>query len=269
MAHASVRLERDACVATITLDRPSVRNALDDASVGQLLDALRSVERDPVARVLKLAGTGSCFCAGVDLRTMRDMGRAPEAENLESSRRFARMLEVLHSLSKPTVALVQGPAIGGGVGMVACCDFAVASTAAFFRLSEVRLGLIPAMVGPFLVEALGARAARKLMLSAERVDADRALGIGLVDEVCPPENLGQRAGEIVDRLLLGAPGAQAACKSLVQEIAGAPLDGAIHDRTASVLARQRASAEGRAGVQAFLQKRKPPWARPACRGGEQ
>lgn len=266
MSTEHVRLERDACVATVTLARPGVRNALDDETVGQLHRTLDAAGRDPRVRVVQLAGEGTCFCAGVDLRSMHRMGRAPAADNLASSLRFARMLAALHSIPKPTVAIVQGAAVGGGVGLVACCDFAVASTRAFFRLSEVRLGLVPAMVSPFLVEALGARAARRIMLSAERVDAERAREIGLVDDVAPPGELEVRARAVVDRLLLGAPGALAACKRLVREVAESPFDAAIHLRTAKLLADRRSSEEGQEGVRAFLNKRRPAWTLAGCGG---
>ncbi|MDE0103292.1 MAG: enoyl-CoA hydratase-related protein [Bryobacterales bacterium] len=269
MSTAHVRLERDACVATVRLARPGVRNALDDETVGQLHRTLDAAGRDPRVRIVKLAGEGSCFCAGVDLRSMHQMGRASAAENLASSLRFSRMLAALHAFPKPTVAVVQGAAVGGGVGLVACCDFSVASTSAFFRLSEVRLGLVPAMVSPYLVEALGARAARRIMLSAERVDAERAREIGLVDEVVPPAELQARAREVVDRLLLGAPGALAACKRLVREVAESPLDAAIHERTAKLLATRRASEEGQEGVRAFLNKRRPAWTMAECGGSEE
>ncbi len=265
MVSPHVRVDRDACVATLTLARPGVRNALNDEAVDQLRAALAEVGGDPAVRVVRLAAEGTCFCAGVDLRTMRRMGNAASAENLASARRFAGMLDCLHSMAKPTVAIVNGAAVGGGVGLVACCDVAVASTSAFFRLSEVRLGLVPAMVSPYLVEVLGVRVARRLMLSGERVDAAEAMRIGLVDRVTAPAKVEAAGREVVARLLLGAPGAHAACKRLVREIADAPLDGDIHERTAALLAERRASDEGRAGVQAFLDKRRPPWTRAACR----
>ena len=269
METAHVRLDRDACVATVKLARPGVRNALSDDTVVQLRDALAAVRKDSAVRVVRLTGEGPSFCAGVDLKTMHKMGRAPASENLQSSLLFAKMLGDLHGLDKPTVAVVQGAAVGGGVGIVACCDFAVASTNAFFRLSEVRLGLMPAMVSPYLVEALGVRAARRLMLSGERVDAAQAKRIGLVDQVVPPSELAECAKTVVDRLLLGAPGAISASKRLVRAVKDWPLDDAIHQRTASLLAERRASEEGRAGVNAFLKKRRPPWTQIGCEGEDE
>ena len=265
MPITSVRLERSACVATLVLDRPEVRNALDSATVGELSDKLRVQAEDPEVRVIQLAGAGSCFSAGADLRAMRQMGAADPADNLADTRRFVEMLRLLHSMPKPTVARVQGAAVGGGVGLVACCDIAVASEDAFFRLSEVQLGLMPAMVGPYLVEALGVKVARRLMLTAERVTASRAQAWGLVDEVVPAADLDAMTQTMIDRLLRGAPGALAASKELVREIADKPLDDEIRERTAQVLAARRSTDEGRAGVRAFLDKSRAPWL--AAKGG--
>ena len=261
MASERVRLERCACVATLTLNRPEARNALDATTVGRLSGLLRRCAADPQVRVVELAAEGTSFSAGADLRAMRKMGTASPARNLEDTGRFVEMLHLLHSMPKPTVARVQGATIAGGVGLVACCDIVVASESAFFRLSEVQLGLVPAMVGPYLVEALGIRVARRLMLTAERVDAVRALEWGLVHEVVPADALEDAASELIGKLLRGAPGAQARCKALLREIADRPLDAALRARTAQVLARRRSSEEGRAGVQAFFDKARPFWVR--------
>ena len=260
-----VRLERSACVATLVLDRPEVRNALDNDTVEELSEKLRSLAEDSSVRVVQLAGAGTCFSAGADLRAMRRMGTADPAQNLADTRRFVEMLRLLHAMPKPTLARVQGAAVGGGVGLVACCDVTVAGEDAFFRLSEVQLGLVPAMVGPYLVEVLGAKVARRLMLTAERVDALRAQAWGLVDEVVPASELDAATQEMTDRLLRGAPGALASCKELVREISDNPLDDEIRDRTAQVLAVRRSTEEGRAGVRAFLDKGRAPWL--AAKGG--
>ena len=252
-----VRLERAACVATLVLNRPEVRNALDSATVAELTGRLRDLDADPQVRVVVLAGEGSCFSAGADLRAMRAMGGVQLEDNLADTRGFVEMLRVLSALSKPTLARVHGASVAGGVGLVACCDIALASDDAYFQLSEVRLGLVPAMVGPYLVEALGPRVARRLMLTAERFDARQAEKWGLVHEVHRRSELLQASDAMVLRLPAGA---QAICKDLTREIADAPLDHAIRDRTAVVLASQRSSAEGRAGVRAFFQKAQPPWA---------
>lgn len=268
MPSSGARLEVSGCVATITLDRPETRNALGAETVDELSRHLRSVAADPAVRVVELAAAGTCFSAGADLRAMRSMGSARLEENLRDTRRFVEMLRLLHSLPKPTVARVQGAAIGGGVGLVACCDIAVASDEAFFRLSEVQLGLVPAMVGPYLVEALGARMARRLMLTGERVDARKAAQWGLVHEVVALDQLAEATGTVIGRLLRGAPGALATCKALVAEISDRPLDDDMRMRTAQILADRRSSEEGRAGVRSFLDKSRPPWARadatPSC-----
>ena len=260
MASERVRLDQCACVATLTLNRPESRNALDAPTVEQLSGLLRQTAADPGVRAVELAAEGTCFSAGADLRAMRSMGTAAAAQNLEDTRSFVEMLRLLHSMPKPTIARVQGAAIGGGVGLVACCDIAVASENAFFRLSEVQLGLVPAMVGPYLVEAMGVRIARRLMLTAERVDARRALEWGLVHEVVAPDALAGMSRKLIGQLLRGAPGAQAVCKELVREIADGPLDAAMREHTAEVLARRRSSDEGRSGVRAFFDKARPPWA---------
>lgn len=257
-----VRLERSSCIATVVLDRPQVRNALDEAAVKELTRRLGELDADPSVRVVVLASEGSSFSAGADLRAMHRMGVARHEENLADTRRFVKMLHILSSLSKATVASVQGPAIAGGVGLVACCDIALASERAFFRLSEVRLGLVPAMVGPYLVEALGARIARRLMLTGERFDARQAADWGLIHEVHPHDQLPEATIAVAGQLSRGAPGALSCCKRLVREIVNSPLDRKLRERTAEVLAERRSSLEARSGVQSFLRKSRPPWTVP-------
>ncbi len=254
-----VLLVRNSCVATLVLNRPEVRNALDAETVADFTRKLGEVGRDPGTRVVLVEAAGTCFSAGADLRSMRRMATADRSENLADTRRFVAMLRMLYELPKPTVALVRGAAVGGGVGLVACCDLAIASQEAVFRLSEVQLGLVPAMVGPYLVQALGPRAARRWMLTGEPVSANDALQAGLVHTVVPSAEITATANRLVGRLLRGAPGALAACKSLVHEIADRPLDDALRERTAAVLAERRSSPEGLAGVRAFLGKSRPPW----------
>lgn len=261
MPYRHVRFDRSGCVATITLNRPETRNALDSATVGEVSECLRTVASSPDVRVLKLASTGTCFGSGADIRTMRSMGTAPYESNLADARAFTEMLHLLHELPKPTVACVQGPAIGGSVGLVACCDLAIGSEKASFRLSEVYLGVVGAMISPYLVEAIGARMTKRLMLTGERFDACQAERWGLLDTVVPAEDLGDAAQTVIRQLLRGAPGAQATSKGLVREVAHGPPDAATRDRTARVIAEARTTAEGREGLKAFLDKAKPPWAR--------
>ena len=260
MASDRVRTDQAGCVVTLVLNRPEVRNALDAATISELSDRLGQAERDPAVRLVVLAASGSCFSAGADLREMSGTGDENADAGLDASDRLAEMLRQLSELEKPTLARVQGPAIGGGVGLVACCDVAVASERAFFRLSEVQMGLLPAVVGPYLVEALGVRMTRRLMLTSERFDAKQACQWGLVHQVVPHSSLQDSCAAMVRNLLRGAPGAQAACKGLIREIADVPLDDAIRHRTAEVLAMRRRSAEARQGIRSFLDKGRPPWA---------
>lgn len=246
-------------VATVTLDRPALHNAFDDALIAALTDALRSLGRDEAVRVVVLAARGKSFSAGADLDWMRRTAGYSREENLRDAEALAALMRTLDGLPRPTVAVVQGPAYGGGVGLVACCDVAVASTAATFCLSEVRLGLAPAVISPYVVAAIGPRAARRYALTAERFDAAEARRLGLVHEAVAPEALEAAAGRIVAALLACGPRAVAAAKSLLARVARAPLDDGLVAETAERIAALRASEEGREGLSAFLEKRTPGW----------
>jgi methylglutaconyl-CoA hydratase len=246
-------------VVTLTLNRPQRRNAFDGALVGHLTQTLRRVDADAEARVVVLTGAGEDFCAGGDIAWMRQAADAPVAKNHNDALALGEMFDTLDRLSKPTVALIQGSAFGGGVGLVACCDIAIAASSAKFCLSEVRLGLVPAVVGPYVVRAIGARQARALFLSGEIVGADCALRIGLVQEVARDGGLTAARDRIVEALLRGAPGAQALAKRLVTICEERPLDHSLIAETARLLAERRASAEGREGLCGFLEKRAPNW----------
>lgn len=246
-------------VATVTLDRPALHNAFDDALIAALTDALRALGRDEAVRVVLLAARGKSFSAGADLEWMRRTAGYSREENLRDAEALAALTRTLDALPRPTVAVVQGAAYGGGVGLVACCDVAVASSAATFCLSEVRLGLVPAVISPYVVAAIGPRAARRYALTAERFDAAEARRLGLVHEVVAPEALEAAAGRIVAALLAGGPRAVAAAKALVARVARAPLDDALVAETAERIASIRASEEGREGLSAFLEKRPPTW----------
>ena len=261
MGTTTIRCEIADRRARVTLDRPQVHNAFDDVLIAELTNVLDALNTDPAVRVVVLAGAGASFSAGADIAWMRRMAGYGEAENLADARALARLLRTLDRLAKPTVALVHGPAIGGGVGLVACCDIALAAGAAFFQLSEVKLGLTPAVISPYVIGAIGARAARRYMLSAERFDADEAWRLGLVHRVVPDGEL-EAAGEaLVAALSAGAPGAQADVKDLIAAVAGRPRDAALIDDTARRIARRRASEEGQDGLAAFLEKRRPRWRR--------
>lgn len=248
-------------VATVTLNRAQVHNAFDDDVIARLDGIIEKLGDDARVRVVVLAASGKSFSAGADLNWMRRMADYDYAQNLDDAKRLSRMLRRLAQCPKPTVAVVQGAAFGGGVGLVACCDVAIASERAQFSLSEVKLGLVPATISPFVIEAVGARQARRLFVTAERFDARTALALGLVHVVCPADELETRAGEVIDALLANAPHAMAAAKALVRDVAGREVDDALLDDVAERIAKIRASDEGRDGVRAFLDKRPPGWMR--------
>ncbi len=259
MSDQSVLYANHAGAATLTLNRPELHNALDERAVAEASALLAAASADASVRVIVLAGAGASFSAGADLHYMRRMAEFTPAENRADAGRFAKLLHALHSSPKPTVARVQGAAVGGGVGLAAACDIAVASTEAFFRLSEVRLGLIAALIGPYLIEAMGPRAARRYMLTSERLDAAGALACGLVHEVAAPGDLDAAVARFAARLARGGPEALAASKRLVADIAGSPIDDAVRARTAEAIASRRASAEAQAGIAAYFEKTPPPW----------
>ncbi len=245
-------------VARLTLQRPERHNAFDDQLIAQLQGTLEHLAADRGVRVVVLQAEGKSFSAGADVAWMARMAQYDHRANLEDAECLARLMYTLYTLPKPTVAKVQGAAIGGGVGLVACCDIAIASHRASFALSEVRLGLIPAVIGPFVVRALGERQARRYFLTAERFDAPTAHSLGLVHEVVTPEALETRVQGLVDTLLANGPRAMAAAKAHVQGL-GAAIDGAVTKDSAERIAALRASPEGREGLAAFLEKRPPRW----------
>jgi len=251
----------DGGVAVLAINRPDVHNAFNETVIARLTAALIALGDDPRVRVVVLRGRGRSFSAGADLDWMQRLGQLSEAENLADAQALARLMQTLDRLPKPTVAAVQGPALGGGVGLVACCDIAIASDTASFGLTEVRLGLIPAVISPYVVAAIGERACRRVFLTGERFGAAEALRLGLVNAVVAPEALDGAVVEAAGRLCAGAPEAQAAAKALLFTVARRPTDTAVIQITAEAIARRRASAEGREGVAAFLAKRQPAWVR--------
>lgn len=246
-------------VARITLTRAELHNAFNEALIAELTAALDGVGRDPRVRVVILAAQGRSFSAGADLNWMKAMSGYSRAENVEDARRLARLMRTLNTLPKPTVALVQGSAYGGGVGLVACCDIVIAVEEAKFCLSEVKLGLIPAVISPYVVAAIGEAAARRYFLTAESFSAWEAHRLGLVHEVVERGALESQGRQTVDALLEGSPEALRAAKSLVFDVAGRPVDDELIEVTANRIADLRASDEGREGITAFLEKRKPSW----------
>jgi len=258
MSHPLLSL-REGPVARLRLNRPELHNAFDAMLIAALTGALDAVAADDSVRVVVIEGEGASFSAGADLNWMRGMAQAGEDANREDALALARLMRTLNELPKPTLARVQGAAFGGGVGLVACCDIAIASSEASFSLSEVRLGLIPAVISPYVAAAIGPRACRRYFLTAERFDAATAQRLGLVQEVVPQAELGAARGKIIDHLLKGGPLALRAAKDLIAHVAGAPIDTALMRDTARRIADQRASDEGKEGVAAFLEKRKPNW----------
>ena len=246
-------------IATITFNRARVHNAIDEAVIAEFKNGLRQVAADAVARVVVIAGEGESFCAGADLNWMKRSAAYSEQQNYREAADFAELLQELHELPKPTIARVHGPAYGGGVGIVAACDIAIGARSASFAFSEVRLGLIPAMISPYVIAAIGEHNARRYMLTAERVDAETALSIGLLHETCDEGELDQRVRQVTANLLRGGPASIAACKMLIDRVAHMPIDGEAREHTARAIAAIRASDEGKEGVGAFLEKRKPRW----------
>ena len=246
-------------IATVTLDRADKHNAFDDGLIAALTDAFSRLGSDGGVRAVVLAANGKSFSAGADLNWMKRMAAAPEAENIRDARALAGMLRALNDLPVPTVALVQGAAMGGGVGLVACCDIALAADGAAFSLSETRLGLIPATIGPYVIAAIGARQARRYFLTAEKFGAAEAQRIGLVHDVIAAAELRAAGDRILSALAANGPGAMREAKALIRAISGRPIDEALIDDTARRIARIRAGAEAREGLAAFLEKRKPSW----------
>lgn len=248
-------------VATITLNRPEQHNAFDDQVIAGLTQAFQWVATNPAARLLVLAATGKHFSSGADLAWMRRMGNASYDANLADAEALANMLRTLNELPKPTIAKVQGSAWGGAVGLICCCDMAVSVASARFCFSEVQLGLVPATISPYVINAIGPRAARRYFLSAESMDASMAKDLGLVSEVANEANLDQVLSNWIENLLQNGPEAMAEAKRLIADIAAEPISDQLLWRTSECIARRRVSDEGREGLSAFLEKRPPHWSR--------
>jgi methylglutaconyl-CoA hydratase len=248
-------------IATLTLNRPERRNAFDDVLIGELTEAFVLIAANDGVRALIITGAGTAFSAGGDLNWMRRMAGLSGAENYADAMRLATMLRTLNELPKPTVARVNGAAFAGGVGLVCCCDIAIAAASAAFSISEVRLGLVASTIGPYVVAAIGARAARRYCLTGETFGAGDALRIGLAHETVPDAELDAAVARVIGHLLAGGPRAEARGKRLIAELAGRPVDEDVMALTARTIAEARASAEGREGVTAFLEKRRPAWRR--------
>lgn len=257
--YETLEIVKEGAVATLWMNRPEVHNAFNARLIAELDAACRALGEDAGVRLLVLAGRGKSFSAGADLNWMKAAGQASPAENLADARKLAGMLRTLAEMRKPTIARVQGAALGGGLGLAAACDICIAGEKAVFATSEVRLGIIPAAIGPYVIRAIGERQASRYFLSAERIPAARAALLGLVHEVVEDAALDARVAEIAAALLQGGPEAQAAAKALIRAVAMRPVDEALAEDTARRIAELRTTAEAQEGLAAFLAKRPPSW----------
>jgi len=256
-------VEKKNLVAVVTLNRPEVRNAFDDVLIANLTRVLLDLDKDDTVRAVVLTGAGKAFCAGADLNWMKRMAGYGYEDNLKDAHALAAMLKTLDRMSKPTVARVHGPAYAGGVGLVAACDIAIGSQAAEFCLTEVKLGLSPATISPYVVRAMGERLARRYFLTAEVIDAGEAYRLRLLSGLCAVEELDGTLNALLGHLVAGGREAHAKIKDLVRSVAAGAVDDAMIADTAKRIAEIRVSPEGREGIASFLEKRKPAWVKKA------
>ncbi|HET7670139.1 MAG TPA: enoyl-CoA hydratase/isomerase family protein [Burkholderiales bacterium] len=254
-----IQVDKKDGIGRVTLDRPDVRNAFDDALIAALSRAFHELDADPAVRVVVLGGNGPAFCAGADLNWMKRMSGYSYDENLRDARALAEMLATLARMDKPTIARVHGPAFAGGTGLVAACDIAVGTPEARFCFSEAKLGLSPATISPYVMRAIGARAASRYFLTAEVFDAQEALRIGMLSALVPAAELDGFIDALLKHLLSGGSAAHARIKDLIRDVAGRPVEDDLKADTARRIAEIRASEEGREGIASFLEKRKPKW----------
>lgn len=247
---------------TITLNRPDVHNAFDPEMVRALTATLADIAADDSIRAVVIAGAGKSFCAGADISHMRQSAKFTKAQNYKAAAESARMFHALYTLNKPTIAAVHGAVRGGGCGLIAACDIAIASRSATFRLSEVKIGIVPAMISPYVIGAIGERQARRYMLSGEEFDCAEAWRIGLVHDLVEEEYLATCVGEMLGQLYTSGPKAVHAIKQLIPKSAHSPIGPGIIDETSKVIADIRATPEAQEGLTAFLEKRKPVWTEP-------
>lgn len=258
--YTSLEIELQGSAAWLWMNKPAVHNAFDETLIAELTQALTALDGDPAVRAVVLAGRGKSFSAGADLGWMQRQGAATLEKNVDDARQLAKLFRTLACMATPTLARVHGAALGGGMGLAAACDICVASSGAQFATSEVRFGIIPAAIGPYVLRAIGERQATRYFQTAERISAERALALGLVHEVATPEALDATVHALLEALQTGGPRAQAAATDLIRAVAHRPIDDALVEDTAQRIARLRATPEAREGLSAFLEKRAPQWA---------
>jgi methylglutaconyl-CoA hydratase len=259
MTYQTLEIEIRDGVAAVWMNRADAHNAFNETLIEELTHAFESLDRDPVVRVVVLAGRGKSFSAGADLDWMKRAAGFTDEENRRDARKLAKMYATIHRLPKPTIARVHGAALGGGVGLTAVCDIAVASMRASFATTEVKLGLIPSVISPYVTAAIGRRQAHRYFLTAERFDAEEARRIGLVHLLCEADELDGKVSALVETLIANSPMAQTAAKELIFHVAGHPIGDVLMEETAQRIAKSRATAEAKEGIAAFLEKRKPRW----------
>jgi methylglutaconyl-CoA hydratase len=254
----TITCSKENSVVRVDLNRPEIHNAFNEIMIQELIDAFKDIAEDKDTRIVVLTGNGKSFCAGADLNWMKKVVDFSYEENLKESLELAELFHLIYSLPKPTIARVNGAAIGGGAGLVAVCDIVIASEKAKFSLSEVKLGLVPACISPYEVRRIGERNCRELFLTGERIDAQKALEFGLVNQVVPHDELDKAVDELVKQLSNSGPNALAMCKTLLQNVPLMSFE-EVKKYTAEMIASLRISDEGQEGMNAFLQKRKPNW----------
>lgn len=257
--YETLEIARDGGVATLWMNRPDVHNAFNEQLIAELTAACRQLDADDTVRVVVLAGRGKSFSAGADLNWMKRAGNASVEENIEDARKLAGMLRTLAEMTKPTIARVHGAALGGGMGLASACDICIAGEGAVFATSEVRFGIIPSAISPYVIRAIGARQAHRYFQTAERISARRAAELGLAHEATAADGLDARVQDIVTALLQGGPKSQAAAKDLIRAVADRPVGDDLVEDTARRIASLRATPEAKEGLAAFLDKRPAAW----------
>lgn len=257
--YETLEITRDGAVATLWMNRPDVHNAFNEQLIAELTLACRALDADDSVRVMVLAGRGKSFSAGADLNWMRRAADASVEENLQDARKLAGMLRTLAGMQKPTIARVHGAALGGGMGLAAACDICIAGEGAVFATSEVKFGIIPSAISPYVIRAIGSRQAHRYFQTAERISATRAADLGLAHEAVPAEQLDATVKGVVTALLQGGPRSQAAAKELIRAVADRPVSDEVVEDTARRIATLRATPEAKEGLAAFLDKRPAAW----------